>query len=905
VILTNSTFKNIKSEGNGSVLNGVVGEGSEIKILGSTFETCESEEYGGAIYVVNDGGSFSINNNEGVDTSFKSCSAKKMDGESYCGGAIYLSLEGDSDITPERLNLNNIANEEKVNFLFITIVVDFRKDWLHSTLNFVQTNMNKDADYIKDLSNDNLLGVATTSSDIIPLKYFWMKIESLFVGKDGKDNNMCGFETYPCKTLDTSVIRVGEEDCLFIYIIDETDVIGSVQIGIKVSIRNDPKDETRGTINVKPESFINIISIVTLKKLSFSLPATINEEKEALISIKVADSSADEYVSIEDSLFGYSDGYSNVINVIEGNLIVDGCVFEKLILKGSAINIAGGRVEIKNTVFSEIKSDGDHGAAISCSGDVVVEGCEFKNVLLINFEGLGGAIYADVSIGSFIIQKEVTGGFLSNEDASTRFENCGVGIYGESETIRYSGFGGAIYIYSSGNEENTKFIFNLGIEFEGCHAGAGENIFAYHDNSDDNKITFNNLILKEKFKHTSFSSESDISMVGVVASDESTVIPLRYYLVDRLPVLYVADNGRNLPICGSFIIDIITKEEYKNPCRTIQYAVSLSDLIDTDPKKVEIGILNNVPLGDCVNGIEYVTRVYSHQEKEEETHTLMTISIDSTNFQVNIFTFSGDLTLEELVIVISNTTATSSFFFIGDASLTVKSCVFKHVDEDGTIMLTNPFITVGEESSGNITFSNTSFIRFSYEGNGSALSADLSANQVLTIESCVFTNVTVIGNNTFGGAIYSVLDKESSLIIDGCTFSRCTAGSRGGAISVYLKDGSNSNVLKLTGDLKFIDCTAMLGYFIYLDGQILSSVVNKDSFSYSYSLAEPIELAGINGHNFVSVVYLYVYLCPLRIPREGLEEGKPVFDCDLGCVEYYVCSIRLLLLFIVHLYRRI
>jgi hypothetical protein len=69
-----------------------------------------------------------------------------------------------------------------------------------------------------------------------------------------------------------------------------------------------------------------------------------------------------------------------------------------------------------------------------------------------------------------------------------------------------------------------------------------------------------------------------------------------------------------------------------------------------------------------------------------------------------------------------------------------------------------------------------------------------------------------------------------------------------------------------------------------LEGRDLKTIVTKNSFHYTYSLVNPNDLVGKNKE--ADEVHLRYYLCPLRTPNTN-GEGR-VFDCDEGCVEYYV-----------------
>jgi hypothetical protein len=92
-------------------------------------------------------------------------------------------------------------------------------------------------------------------------------------------------------------------------------------------------------------------------------------------------------------------------------------------------------------------------------------------------------------------------------------------------------------------------------------------------------------------------------------------------------------------------------------------------------------------------------------------------------------------------------------------------------------------------------------------------------------------------------------------------------------------------LLLITGSLSFNECSGSKGNYIYLEGMDLKTIVTKNSFHYDYSLINENDLIGKNRETNEEV-HLRYYLCPLRTPDTNEEER--MFDCDEGCVEYYV-----------------
>jgi hypothetical protein len=93
----------------------------------------------------------------------------------------------------------------------------------------------------------------------------------------------------------------------------------------------------------------------------------------------------------------------------------------------------------------------------------------------------------------------------------------------------------------------------------------------------------------------------------------------------------------------------------------------------------------------------------------------------------------------------------------------------------------------------------------------------------------------------------------------------------------------------LSGSLSFNNCNAPVGNLIYINGKDLSSIVNKESFSYSYSLVDNNDLRGYERDiGKEGAVDLRDYLCVLGTPSNYDE-----FSCDVGCFQSVVCYIYL------------
>jgi hypothetical protein len=211
VILETCTFSGInRKEGNGSVIRVEVSNEKSVTIKNSSFDKCVGlKGNGGGIYVVLKSGGSLIVGESGSNTKIDSCEATELDGAKGFGGGIFLYCEdgGETFVLENIIFSQNEA--EKGKNLFID----------GEDLGRIITSDSIVYDY-DDNKLDEIVGFESRiESFFIPLNLFLRTpIEKEFyVKNDGVNYKKCGYEDYPCETIDFCLsLLANEEEVLII-----------------------------------------------------------------------------------------------------------------------------------------------------------------------------------------------------------------------------------------------------------------------------------------------------------------------------------------------------------------------------------------------------------------------------------------------------------------------------------------------------------------------------------------------------------------------------------------------------------------------------------------------------------------------------------------------------------------
>ncbi|KAA6374550.1 MAG: hypothetical protein EZS28_029923, partial [Streblomastix strix] len=109
------------------------------------------------------------------------------------------------------------------------------------------------------------------------------------------------------------------------------------------------------------------------------------------------------------------------------------------------------------------------------------------------------------------------------------------------------------------------------------------------------------------------------------------------------------------------------------------------------------------------------------------------------------------------------------------------------------------------------TFTNCTFSKINYNGDGAAFCADISSGGKLLIKDSKFIECKAIGDESIGGAIYLYINNEGQASISNSSFNQCEA-RYGGGINTYLLD--ENSILELAS-LRFENCSAEYGGGLY------------------------------------------------------------------------------------------
>ncbi|KAH7823971.1 uncharacterized protein MONOS_5178 [Monocercomonoides exilis] len=199
--VSNTTFSEIgRSEGQGGAVEGVVGDGCRMVLEGVVFLNCCTEDgCGGGLGLSVSGTGHLEMGKEELNSVFKSCAAKKGNGNGGKGGGIFIRFSGevfDYVICCTIFGAETEKNEaeEKGENIFI------EGDDLSRIV--TQQRFEVECDVSKEKHNE-FVGFDRNADKHVPLASFLSNWTSpVFVNsEEGADYQSCGFSWYPCSSI--------------------------------------------------------------------------------------------------------------------------------------------------------------------------------------------------------------------------------------------------------------------------------------------------------------------------------------------------------------------------------------------------------------------------------------------------------------------------------------------------------------------------------------------------------------------------------------------------------------------------------------------------------------------------------------------------------------------------------
>ncbi|KAH7819518.1 uncharacterized protein MONOS_7588 [Monocercomonoides exilis] len=779
----------------------------------------------------------------GLTTAMRNCVANDGEGNAQNGkgrgGCIYLKLTNAAD----DFVISNPGFENNSAL--------FGKDVYVCSPNLKASVTRERIAYYSSLfSVDEAMGTDEgTPEVVIPLVYCLRERgERVNVGSNGVDVGVCGFEDYPCKTMQFSLAQQEK--------VHKLTIASSYSLLECLSLRGDEEYSISG-VSGKPEisvvgngseqsGVIEVMSDVGISLVSLSLEAWLQSSQTAVFvvgeevegSLQISSSLVKGSSSVSEigySLIAVKNGKAELNDVEVGSLtfkepmiicaqmgtkvkavnlvctdvlsaesglikaesdselLISGSKFESTGRnKGSVININKARNSIVNrTIFSGcLLSSGDGGAIQGVIGQgqkLEVEGGEMN---VVCEKGNGGGM-------KIVMEKDSI--FYVGIEGLAKLKGCQAGMIGDK-----GGYGGGIWldcVKSTGN-------FRLkNVEFAGCVANkCGKNMFVKTEKMgnviDSTRIGFGPDLLKED------------EIAGTEKEDEVYVIPLVLFLREDVSEVAVGGaNKKDFSRCG-----------YAGyPCETVQYGIAQWKKASGISLKIsESGILGSELLlasgSSTFRGAELEARLDVYENITVNQSAMIEVSSNCL-FESLFFVVPESLNGREWLMKMSTETLnltncqysvrSASFVSVGlvlcvggkmeICGLSVNEVEFRlhplmRIEEEAECNMNesilNGVITNGEvsvielHSSGLLTLAKTTMSGKKDRASGGGMICDVNG-KTLTVEDCSFCGICMSMQN--GSTLNGNIGDENSVVVRNSTFDDCSANDGcGGGIMVTL-----------------------------------------------------------------------------------------------------------------------
>ncbi|KAH7822672.1 uncharacterized protein MONOS_10737 [Monocercomonoides exilis] len=531
--LSNVTVRNVNlTEGDGVVVAKSVNGDETFVVSNTTIEQCACENgNGGGIYVCLQGnGEVAMNGSSVAD----GCKSENNGGNGGRGGGMFVLMEsGECGLTiGENVEFSKVNENEaeygKDVFLSCGSGVFLESKVNASSFAFFDTRaIPSDVFQLSGSENGD-------ESGVIPLFVYLCTMGTNVIvdgsGGNGMDHGHCGFEGFGCLTVDYCVNSRLSESSKEIEVISSSSIndeieISSFDVSISGRIVLSSSEGERMKVNVSDggsatqDCLVGCSSSLTMRRLSFVVKGQMNSRRSAFIHSTSTLNVTNCSVSFESGAMTDGKIGCNVINIEGGELIMNGFVMESsLIMNGkSPITMtAGVKLEIMNSRVSGVEITGVNGGCLNVEmneegGSVKIEECNFSSRCSGGSVMKGGGMMISVGKGGSLEMKNVN--FSGCEVPSEDVENGGRGI------------GGGMFVELP--EEFELFVLE-GMEFEGCNAWKGKNMFV-------SGWDLREIVNKEHLKWEMNDEELDLldELCGwerKTIGEEGYVIPLVVYL---------------------------------------------------------------------------------------------------------------------------------------------------------------------------------------------------------------------------------------------------------------------------------------------------------------------------------------------------------------------------------------
>ncbi|KAH7820078.1 uncharacterized protein MONOS_6094 [Monocercomonoides exilis] len=859
VICSGCNISGIKrNEGNGGWMKGTVGTSGTLTVDGCNVNGCScAGGKGGGMYVGLKG------NGKVVVSGTSVIDGNKAENNGGRGGGMFVLMESGGcgltigqNVKFSKVN-GNVATYGKDVFVDCGNGVFLESKVNTSSFSFF-TPLSIPSDVLKLSGNEN-----GEESGVIPLFVYLctMGTKVLVDGSEGygKDHNHCGFDAFRCQTVDYCANSRLSSTVNEIEVVSSSSITKKItgpSFGVSISGRIVSSDGERTGVNVSDggsdtqDWLVGCSSSLTMSRLLFVVKGQLNSRRSAFIhstsTLSVTNCSVSfESGALTDGKIGYS-----TIDMAGGYLIVDGFVMESgvtLKMNGkSPISITSGvKLEILNSRVSgvEVEVAGGNGGGgclnvgMGVNGNVKIEESNISSRCTGGSGMKGGGMMISVGSGGTLKVKGVklSGCTVSSEDVENRGRGMGGGMFIE---------------FTDGIET----FLMVGIEFEGCDAWKGKNVFV---SGWDLSEIVNEEHLKWEMSPQELGSLDELcGWEGKMTGEEGYVIPLVVYLWRNWSGngFVSKEGGGDFSGCGYS----------EAPCSSIDHLISLRYSMlgegETHIAVVGSGLLSHsisfsssLPPDShdselpqvVIEGTKKGTSVTITDEDGNDLDDSMISSNVSLSF-VNVSFTNPTMNMQhEILIESSGTNAclsvvdcsfgsltgiTESFAYcvikVNGGSATIQRCTLNKINELKGFISFSPTVTQVIVEDVNISFAEVkerSLISVTVTGKtnketekeklkGKRNGCLKNNKQELGFVNCSFTNIT-FGENGTGALSVGTFSEGMKCMVESCSITNCKSenSEEGGGMKVVLKSGE-SNLKINDSSFSMCKCSTSNGY---------------------------------------------------------------------------------------------
>ncbi|KAH7822650.1 uncharacterized protein MONOS_7267 [Monocercomonoides exilis] len=615
--INNNTFKQCRaiSANGGAILieeSKATDFSSEITVNNCVFEECEtfvSNGKGGAIYARPVASTKLIISS----CSFKSCKAPAEPTVTGYGGGIYLDLAANSNNFV--ISSPTFGEGDKAN------AASFGKDLLASSASLKDSITEQTLPFAKQISIENVDSMkgfdGNDKDNAIPLVYFFHSYGDVpYVGEGGVDVVVCGFSTYPCKTVQKALGKIESAEKKQVFVMEGAKIDGELAIediehlfiGNEVNQQAEPVPTKQNLIIVNggtnANGLINVKVKCTFEYVSLNIPASFGYHA-SLIELSVPVSNL--VLNNDDFVFS---GECNtlIINALQGSVSIINCELINQALTSTILAISSSAVSgtiynfqvdlntVLNSpliVFSPAPSPSPSASASNAQFSVEnnrrtnnqcivsITNSNFTNIGLS--QNAGGCVISPKPQANFkaincmingtqfniCTSSSNTGGaILFNHpapDGSLRIEECS---FTQCSTSSENGRGGGLYLDCVPNKppsqtESPKLNFYMrAVNFSMNNAKEGKDFFIFCNNINE-QVT--NALFSLDYSQSSFSDDKAFRGSDATETDVNLLSLIRFYRSEQIFV--TSSDSLDNNTCGSV----------KSPCETVSEGVKHVD----------------------------------------------------------------------------------------------------------------------------------------------------------------------------------------------------------------------------------------------------------------------------------------------------------------------------------------